>query len=26
MHDELNRVASKPKYKEINCDDKPIDE
>lgn len=26
MHDELNRVTSKPKYQEINCDDKPVDE
>lgn len=25
MHNELNRVTSKPKYKEINCDSEPME-
>ncbi len=26
MHNELNRVEKKPKYQEIDCDAKPVDE
>ena len=26
MHNELNRIESKPKYKEIDCDKLPIDQ
>lgn len=25
MHNELNRITSKPKYKEINCDKEPME-
>jgi len=26
MHNELNRIEQKPKYKEIDCDKLPIDQ